>query len=79
MLVGFRRDLRLKSDFTLRDIVSRYPQRRTTLAELLEPTVDAKYVLTPVLWKYLYRYAKNIRHGAMGLATVWSIPVTPIA
>ena len=64
VLVGFRRDLNLKSDFTLRDIVSRYPQRRTTLAELLEPTVDAKYVLTPVLWKYLYRYAK--KHQARG-------------
>ena len=56
----------LKSDFTLRDIVTRYPQRRTTLAELLEPTVDAKYILTPVLWKYLYRYAKSIRRGANG-------------
>lgn len=64
VLVGFRRDLNLKSDFTLRDIVTRYPQRRTTLAELLEPTVDAKYVLTPVLWKYLYRYAK--KHQARG-------------
>ncbi|HCB1683862.1 TPA: DNA cytosine methyltransferase [Citrobacter braakii] len=64
VLVGFRRELNLKSDFTLRDIVSRYPQRRTTLAELLEPTVDAKYVLTPVLWKYLYRYAK--KHQARG-------------
>lgn len=64
VLVGFRRDLNLKSDFTLRDIVTRYPQRRTTLAELLEPTVDAKYILTPVLWKYLYRYAK--KHQARG-------------
>ncbi|MBI1679650.1 DNA cytosine methyltransferase [Citrobacter portucalensis] len=64
VLVGFRRDLNLKSDFTLRDIVTRYPPRRTTLAELLEPTVDAKYVLTPVLWKYLYRYAK--KHQARG-------------
>jgi DNA (cytosine-5)-methyltransferase 1 len=64
VLVGFRRDLNLKNDFTLRDIVTRYPQRRITLAELLEPTVDVKYILTPVLWKYLYRYAK--KHQARG-------------
>lgn len=64
VLVGFRRDLNLKGDFTLRDIVTRYPQRRITLAELLEPVVEAKYVLTPVLWKYLYRYAK--KHQAKG-------------
>ncbi|WP_374952017.1 DNA cytosine methyltransferase [Citrobacter rodentium] len=64
VLVGFRRDLNLKGDFTLRDISTRYPQRRTTLAELLEPVVEAKYVLTPVLWKYLYRYAK--KHQAKG-------------
>lgn len=64
VLVGFRRDLNLKRDFTLRDISTRYPQRRITLAELLEPVVEAKYVLTPVLWKYLYRYAK--KHQAKG-------------
>lgn len=64
VLVGFRRDLNLKRDFTLRNISTRYPQRRTTLAELLEPVVEAKYVLTPVLWKYLYRYAK--KHQAKG-------------
>lgn len=64
VLVGFRRDLNLKRDFTLRNISTRYPPRRTTLAELLEPVVEAKYVLTPVLWKYLYRYAK--KHQAKG-------------
>lgn len=47
VLVGFRRDLNLKRDFTLRNISTRYPPRRTTLAELLEPVVEAKYVLTP--------------------------------
>lgn len=35
-----------------------------TLAELLDPIVEAKYILTPVLWKYLYRYAK--KHQARG-------------
>ena len=35
-----------------------------TLAQLLDPMVEAKYILTPVLWKYLYRYAK--KHQARG-------------
>lgn len=64
VLVGFRRDLNLKTDFTLRNIARCYPPRRPTLAELLEPVVEAKYILTPVLWKYLYRYAK--KHQARG-------------
>ncbi|EAM2341953.1 DNA cytosine methyltransferase [Salmonella enterica] len=64
VLVGFRRDLNLKTDFTLRNIARCYPLRRPTLAELLEPVVEAKYILTPVLWKYLYRYAK--KHQARG-------------
>ncbi|ECG8260102.1 DNA cytosine methyltransferase [Salmonella bongori] len=64
VLVGFRRDLNLKTDFTLRNIIRCYPPCRPTLAELLEPAVDAKYILTPVLWKYLYRYAK--KHQARG-------------
>lgn len=34
------------------------------MADLLEPVVDAKFILTPVLWKYLYRYAK--KHQAKG-------------
>ena len=32
--------------------------------QLLDPMVEAKYILTPVLWKYLYRYAK--KHQARG-------------
>lgn len=64
VLVGFRRDLNLKTGFTLRNIARCYPPRRPTLAELLEPVVEAKYILTPVLWKYLYRYAK--KHQARG-------------
>jgi len=64
VLVGFRRDLNLKGNFTLRDIPSLYPERRPTVADLLEPVVDAKFILTPVLWKYLYRYAK--KHQAKG-------------
>ncbi|VDR26293.1 DNA-cytosine methyltransferase [Raoultella terrigena] len=50
--------------FTLRDISALYPAQRPTFGELLEPTVDAKFILTPVLWKYLYRYAR--KHQALG-------------
>lgn len=64
VLVGFRRDLNLKADFTLRDISECFPAQRVTLAQLLDPMVEAKYILTPVLWKYLYRYAK--KHQARG-------------
>ncbi|XNM78514.1 hypothetical protein ACLK19_13170 [Escherichia coli] len=35
-----------------------------TLAQLLDPMVEAKYILTPVLSKYLNRYAK--KHQARG-------------
>lgn len=59
VLVGFRRDLNLKADFTLREISKCFPAQRVTLAQLLDPMVEAKYILTPVLWKYLYRYAKT--------------------
>ncbi len=38
---------------------NRFPAQRVTLAQLLDPMVEAKYILTPVLWKYLYRYAKK--------------------
>ncbi|MCS2171687.1 DNA cytosine methyltransferase [Scandinavium sp. TWS1a] len=64
VLVGFRRDQKLHQGFTLRDLPALYPERRPTFGELLEPTVDAKFILTPVLWKYLYRYAK--KHQARG-------------
>ncbi len=64
VLVGFRRDLNLHHGFTLRDLPAFYPERRLTFAELLEPDVEAKFILTPVLWKYLYRYAQ--KHQARG-------------
>lgn len=64
VLVGFRRDLQLKQDFTLRNIDRFYPRSRPTFGELLEPTVDAKYVLSPKLWDYLFHYAK--KHAAKG-------------
>jgi DNA (cytosine-5)-methyltransferase 1 len=64
VLVGFRRDLNLHQDFTLRALETLYPKRRPTFGELLEPTVEEKYILTPTLWKYLYNYAK--KHQAKG-------------
>lgn len=64
VLVGFRRDLNLYQDFTLRNISQFFPARRPALGELLEPTVDSKYILTPKLWHYLYQYAK--KHAAKG-------------
>jgi len=64
VLVGFRRDLNLHPGFTLRDISRFYPQKRPALGELLDSDVDARYILSPILWKYLYRYAK--KHQAKG-------------
>ena len=64
VLVGFRRDLNLHNGFSLRDIGQLFPSQRTTFGELLEPRVDDKFILTPVLWHYLYRYAK--KHQARG-------------
>ncbi|PDO83413.1 DNA cytosine methyltransferase [Kosakonia pseudosacchari] len=64
VLVGFRRDLDLADGFTLRDIDRFYPTKRPAFGELLEPTVDSKYVLSHKLWDYLYRYAK--KHAAKG-------------
>ncbi|KIS42839.1 DNA cytosine methyltransferase [Kosakonia radicincitans] len=64
VLVGFRRDLQLNEGFTLRDIDRFYPTQRPTFGQLLDPTVDSKYVLSPKLWEYLYRYAQ--KHAAKG-------------
>lgn len=64
VLVGFRKDLNIHQGFTLRDISRYFPKERPTLADLLEPEVDSKYILTPNLWKYLYNYAR--KHQAKG-------------
>ena len=66
VLVGFRRDLGLHEGFTLRDIPSLYPAQRPTFGELLEPSVNPKFILTPVLWKYLYRYARKHQEKGNG-------------
>ncbi|WP_082683163.1 DNA (cytosine-5-)-methyltransferase [Entomohabitans teleogrylli] len=64
VLVGFRRDLQLHHGFTLRDLPQFYPARRPSFGELLDHEVDSRYILTPVLWRYLYQYAK--KHQAKG-------------
>ena len=66
VLVGFRRDLGLHDGFTLRDIPALYPECRPSFGELLEPTVNPKFILTPVLWKYLYRYARKHQEKGNG-------------
>lgn len=63
VLVGIRRDLK-KPDFTLRDIRRFYPAQVPSLQSLLERAPDDKYILSPVLWRYLYQYAK--KHKAKG-------------
>jgi len=63
VLVGFRRDLALPA-FSLSALSALYPPQRTPLKAVLDPVVDAKYILTPTLWKYLYLYAK--KHQARG-------------
>ena len=66
VLVGFRRDLGIHEGFTLRDIPLLYPAQRPTFGELLEPNVNPKFILTPVLWKYLYRYARKHQEKGNG-------------
>lgn len=64
VLVGFRRDLNIHEGFSLRDISRLYPERPPTFKEILDPVVDEKYILTPKLWEYLYKYAE--KHRAKG-------------
>ncbi|MGK3144334.1 DNA (cytosine-5-)-methyltransferase [Pantoea sp. C2G6] len=63
VLVGIRRDLK-KADFTLRDIRQFYPPQVPSLQSLLEKEPDDKYILSPILWRYLYQYAQ--KHKAKG-------------
>lgn len=62
VLVGFRRDLSLSNDISLKDLPK--PNNTPTFAELLDEEVPDKYILTPKLWEYLYHYAK--KHQAKG-------------
>jgi DNA (cytosine-5)-methyltransferase 1 len=64
ILVGFRRDLGVHDNFTLRDIVQHFPKKRLRLGDILDQTVDDKYILTPKLWEYLFNY--SLKHKAKG-------------
>jgi DNA (cytosine-5)-methyltransferase 1 len=66
VLVGFRRDLNVHQGFSLRDIAKVYPARRPSFGDLLDDEVDEKYILSPDLWEYLYRYAKQHREKGNG-------------
>ncbi len=64
VLVGFRRDLHVHEGFTLKNISQYFPKQSPQMGDILENSVDPKYVLTPKLWKYLFDYAK--KHKAKG-------------
>ncbi|MEQ5858434.1 DNA (cytosine-5-)-methyltransferase [Halomonas litopenaei] len=66
VLVGFRRDLNVHQGFTLRDLGKVYPKHRPSFSDLLDDDVDDKYILTPKLWEYLYRYAQKHREKGNG-------------
>lgn len=66
VLVGFRRDLNVHQGCTLRDIDNLYPKKKPTFGDLLDKQVDDKYILTPKLWEYLYRYAQKHREKGNG-------------
>lgn len=66
VLVGFRRDLNVHQGFTLRDISKHIPKQRPSFGDLLDKDVDEKYILTPKLWDYLYRYAAKHREKGNG-------------
>jgi DNA (cytosine-5)-methyltransferase 1 len=63
VLVGFRRDLNTGGSFTLRDLPELWPTRRPTIADLLEPVVDAGDY-SPRCCGNTYRYAQ--KHQAKG-------------
>ncbi len=64
ILVGFRKDLNLHQNFTLKDIQKYYVQPKPVLADILDNNVGATYTLTPKLWQYLHDYA--IKHQKKG-------------
>ncbi|KPX02392.1 DNA (cytosine-5-)-methyltransferase [Pseudomonas savastanoi] len=66
VLVGFRRDLNVHGGFTLRDIDKLIPKQRPSFGDILDKEVDSKYILTPKLWDYLYRYAEKHRQKGNG-------------
>ncbi|WP_296062976.1 DNA (cytosine-5-)-methyltransferase [uncultured Amphritea sp.] len=66
VLVGFRRDLNVHQGFSLKDVESLYPNSRPSFGDILDTDVDDKYILSPKLWDYLYRYAAKHREKGNG-------------
>jgi DNA (cytosine-5)-methyltransferase 1 len=64
VLIGFRKDLDVHNQFSLKNISRFFPKKKFKLGELLEEKPDEKYILTPKLWEYLYNYAA--KHKAKG-------------
>ncbi|MCI6530227.1 MAG: DNA (cytosine-5-)-methyltransferase [Mesosutterella sp.] len=64
VLVGFRKDLHIGENFTLKNICRYFPEKVPELGDILEKEPDEKYILTPHLWKYLFDYAN--KHKAKG-------------
>lgn len=57
VLIGFRKDLDVHDNFSLKNVLDHTPEQSVTLGQILDKEVDEKYILTPKLWKYLYDYA----------------------
>lgn len=64
VLAGFRRDLNIHKGFTLKDLAKVYPKKKPKLGDILEESVEDKYILTPKLWEYLFNY--SLKHKAKG-------------
>lgn len=64
VLVAFRRDLGGVGDLSLKNVASYFPKNEPKVGDILEDTVDDKYILTPKLWRYLRDYAD--KHKAAG-------------
>lgn len=69
LIVGFDRKRYGDVDFEF-DYVK--PARKPVLSDILEPNPDAKYTLTPNLWKYLQDYAA--KHKAAGNGFGYGMP-----
>lgn len=66
ILVGFRRDLNIHQGFTLSDLKKPSKASVLKLGDILEPVVDDKYILTPKLWEYLFKYAEKHKKKGNG-------------
>lgn len=64
VLVGFRRDLGIQEGFTLKNVKKHFPKKKPVLGDILDSTVDEKFILTPKLWEYLFNY--SIKHKEKG-------------